>query len=138
MAARIEDDPQPDGRRAALRAQVRGICLPEKPRGPADITVTWLMSALGRSRRTVQRYLRQLERAGYITVEVIHARTRMCAGLSVALLIRSSRASPAWPEKLIEPDAPQMSQNNKLKAYKTKYSRDHGRCAAWTACFGPL
>jgi len=42
----------------------------------ADITVTWLMRALGKSRRTVQRYLRQLERAGYIAVEVIHARTR--------------------------------------------------------------
>ena len=44
------------------------------------------MRALGKSRRTVQRYLRQLEREGYIAVEVIHARTRMCAGLFIALL----------------------------------------------------
>ena len=53
-----------------------------RPRHPrAQITVTYLMKALGKSRRTVQRYLRQLERAGYICVEVIHARTRMCAGI---------------------------------------------------------
>ena len=62
----------------------------------ADITVTWLMRALGKDRRTVQRYLRQLEHAGYITVEVVHARTRMCAGLFVALLSPAvSKASPA-------------------------------------------
>ena len=54
------------------------------------------MRALGKSRRTVQRYLRQLENAGYIAVEVIHARTRMCAGLFVELLAPLfPKASPA-------------------------------------------
>ena len=69
------------------------------------------------------RYLRQLERAGYIAVEVIHARTRMCAGLCVALLdpLFPRHQRQKWPAKLIEPDAPQMSQNNRLKI---KYSRE--------------
>jgi hypothetical protein len=81
------------------------------------------MRALGKSRRTVQRYLRQLERAGYISVEVIYARTRMCAGLLVELLAplfpRHHRAR--WPQKLMEPDAPRKSQNNRLRY---KYSRE--------------
>ena len=81
-----------------------------RDRRTAEITVTYLMRALGRSRRTVQRYVRQLERAGYISVEVIHAGTRMCAGLIVEpiapLLPRHHRAR--WPPKLIEPDAPRI------------------------------
>ena len=62
------------------------------------------MRALGKDRRTVQRYLRQLERAGYITVEVVHARTRMCAGLFVALLapLFPRHHRQKWPEKLME------------------------------------
>ena len=91
------------------------------------------MRALGKSRRTVQRYLRQLERAGYISVQVIHARTRMCAGLFVALLapLFPRHHRQKWPHKLIDPDAPRKSQNNRLRI---KYSREsvgtamHGRC----------
>ena len=89
----------------------------------AEITVTWLMRALGKYRRTVQRYLRQLERAGYITVEVVHARTRMCAGLFVALLapLFPRHHRQKWPGKLMESDASQKSQNNRLRI---KYSRE--------------
>ena len=78
------------------------------------------MKALRRSRRTVQRYLRQLERAGYIAVDVIHAATRMCAGLTIQLL---SPLLPrhGWPQKAMKPDAPRASQNNRLKI---KYSRE--------------
>jgi DNA-binding transcriptional ArsR family regulator len=83
----------------------------------AEITVTYLMKALGKSRRTVQRYLRQLEMAGYIAVAVIHARTRMCAGLMIGLL------APLIPrhgwKKSIKPDAPKLSHKDSFR-YRTR------------------
>ena len=111
--------PQPDGRRAPLRPQDGGIHLPERtakaaePKSPSPT----LMRALRTCRRTVQRYLRQLEHAGYIGVEVIHARTRMCAGCWSRcwhpLFPRHHRQK--WPQRLIEPDAARESQNNRLR-----------------------
>ena len=108
MAARIDNDPNlTDGARRCARklaeipiAHARGTRL-------AQITVTYLMKALGKSRRTVQRYLRQLERAGYICVEIIHASTRMCAGIvRHAAGHAVSEASPdKWPAKLTNSDA---------------------------------
>jgi hypothetical protein len=124
MAARIEDDPNlTDGARRCARKLMGYGYRKNRAGRTADITVTWLMRALGKSRRTVQRYLRQLERAGYIAVEVIHARTRMCAGLCIALLapLFPRHHRQKWPAKLMEPDAPQMSQNNRLRI---KYSRE--------------
>jgi len=123
LAAAIENDPNLcDGARRCLRKFAEYVHRLNRS-GSADITVSFLMKALRRSRRTVQRYLGQLERAGYITVEVLHARTRMCAGLTVSLL-KSALPGHGWQEKLIKPDAPQKSQNYKFKAYKTKYRRD--------------
>src|SRR5438128_8413890 len=80
----------------------------------AQITVTWLMKALRKSRRSVQRYLRQLERAGYITVSVMHAHTRMCAGLMIELLA-PLMPRHGWRQKLIKSDAPRLSQNHRLR-----------------------
>jgi len=124
MAARIDDDSNlTDGARRCARKLAEYTYRKNRDRRTAEITVTWLMKALGRSRRTVQRYLRQLERAGYITVEVFQARTRMCAGLMVELLApcfpRHHRSK--WPQKLIEPGAPRKSQNNRLRY---KHSRE--------------
>ena len=124
MAARIDDDRNlTDGARRCARKLAQYTYRKNRDGRAAEITVTWLMKALGKSRRTVQRYLRQLERAGYIGVAVIHAGTRMCAGLMVELLAplfpRHHRAK--WPQKLIEPDAPRKSQNNRLRY---KYSRE--------------
>jgi hypothetical protein len=124
MAARIEDDPNlTDGARRCARKLMQYVYRKSRTARAADITVTWLMRALGKDRRTVQRYLRQLEHAGYITVEVVHARTRMCAGLFVALLapLFPRHHRQKWPAKLIEPDASQESQNNRLRI---KYSRE--------------
>jgi hypothetical protein len=124
MAERIENDPNlTDGARRCARKLVGYGYRKNRGGRTADITVTWLMGALGKSRRTVQRYLRQLERAGYIAVEVVHARTRMCAGLCIALLapLFPRHHRQKWPAKLIEPDAPRMSQNNRLRI---KYSRE--------------
>ena len=67
------------------------------------------------------------KREGYIGVEVIHARTRMCAGLLVELLapLFPRHHRQKWPQKLIESDAPRESQNNRLRY---KYSREFPRC----------
>ncbi len=124
MAARIEDDPNlTDGARRCARKLMQYVYRKDRNARAADITVTWLMRALGKDRRTVQRYLRQLEHAGYITVEVIHARTRMCAGLFVALLapLFPRHHRQKWPEKLMNSDASQKSQNHRLRI---KYSRE--------------
>jgi hypothetical protein len=124
MAARIEDDRNlTDGARRCARKLAEYIYRKDRDARVADITVTWLMRALGKSRRTVQRYLRQLEREGYIAVEVVHASTRMCAGLFVELLapLFPRHHRQKWPQKLIESDAPRMSQNN---SPRYKYSRE--------------
>jgi DNA-binding transcriptional ArsR family regulator len=124
MAARIEDDPNlTDGARRCARKLMQYVYRKDRSARAADITVTWLMRALGKDRRTVQRYLRQLEHAGYITVEVVHARTRMCAGLFVALLapLFPRHHRQKWPGKLIDSDASRESQNNRLRI---KYSRE--------------
>jgi len=87
LAARIDDDRNlTDGARRCARKLAEYTYRKDRDRRASEITVTWLMKALGKSRRTVQRYLRQLERAGYIAVEVVQARTRMCAGLMIELL----------------------------------------------------
>jgi len=123
MAARVDDDRNlTDGARRCARKLAEYTYRKNRDRRTADITVTWLMKALGRSRRTVQRYLRQLERAGYIAVEVIQTRTRMCAGLLVELRApcfpRHHRAK--WPQKLVKPDASSLSQKDR---FRYRYSR---------------
>jgi hypothetical protein len=124
MAARIEDDPNlTDGARRCARKLMEYVYRKSRTARAADITVTWLMRALSKDRRTVQRYLRQLEHSGYITVQVVHARTRMCAGLFVALLapLFPRHHRQKWPRKLIDSDAARESQNNRLRI---KYSRE--------------
>lgn len=121
MAARIDDDRNlTDGARRCGRKLAEYIYRRNRDDRKSEITVTYLMNSLQRSRRTVQRYLRQLEREGYIAVEVIHAATRMCAGLIIELL---SPLLPkhGWPQKLGNPDAPRVSQNYKPRI---KYSRE--------------
>ena len=124
MAARIDNDRNlTDGARRCARKLAGYIYRKNRAARAGDITVTWLMRALGKSRRTVQRYLRQLEREGYIAVEVVHARTRMCAGLFIALLapMLPRHHRQEWPQKLMDSDAPRVSQNNKPRY---KYSRE--------------
>jgi DNA-binding transcriptional ArsR family regulator len=119
LSARIEDDRNlTDGARRCARKLAEYTYRRDRDSRTAQITVTYLMKALGKSRRTVQRYLRQLERAGYITAAVIHAGTRMCAGLMVELLFPLIPRH-GWPQKLIKPDAPKVSQNNSSR-YKTR------------------
>jgi DNA-binding transcriptional MocR family regulator len=125
LGARIDDDRNlTDGARRCARKLAQYTYRTNRESRTAQITVTYLMKALRRSRRTVQRHLRQLERAGYISVQVIHAGTRMCAGLMVELMApcfpRHHRAR--WPQNLIEPDAPRKSQNNRLRYRSSRES----------------
>jgi hypothetical protein len=124
LAARIEDDPNlTDGARRCARKLAEYIYRRDRETRSAEITVTYLMRSLRKSRRTIQRYLRQLEHAGYISVQVIHAGTRMCAGLLVALLtpLFPRHHRQQWPHKLGNPDAPRKSHNHRLRI---KYSRE--------------
>jgi DNA-binding transcriptional ArsR family regulator len=119
LAALIDSDRNlTDGARRCARKLAEYVYRCDRDTRSAEITVTWLMKALRKSRRTVQRYLRQLERAGYIKVAVIHAGTRMCAGLMVELLA-AIIPRHGWPEKLIKTDAPRLSQNKRFR-YRTR------------------
>ena len=87
LATLIDNDRNlTDGARRCARKLAEYVYRRDRDTRTAEITVTWLMKALRKSRRTVQRYLRQLERPGYINVAVIHSGIRMCAGLVVELL----------------------------------------------------
>jgi hypothetical protein len=119
LAASLDNDPNlNDSARSTARKISEYVYRRDRDSRSAEITVTYLMKALRKSRRTVQRNLRQLECAGYIAVDVIHARTRMCAGLLVQLL-GPLLPRHGWPEKLMKPDAPKLSQNNSSR-YKTR------------------
>jgi len=119
MAARLDNDRNlTDGAKLCGRKLTAYTYLRNRETRSAEITVTYLMKALGKCRRTVQRYLRQLEREGYIETEVITGhRSRLCAGLLVQLLrpLFPRHHAESWPEKLAIPDATQKSQNNRFR-----------------------
>ena len=124
MSARIEDDPNlTDGARRCARKIMEYAYRKNREGREAEITVSYLAKALDRCDRSVQRYLRQLEAAGYISVAVVHARTRMCAGLLVEVLapLFPRHHLKEWPQKLMEPDTTRESQNNRPRY---KYSRE--------------
>ena len=99
LSASVDDDPNlSDGARRCARKLAEYVHRCDRENRSAEITVTFLMKALRRDRRTVQRYLRQLERAGYIAVEVLQWRTRMCAGLAIRLRAPLP-PRPGWQEK---------------------------------------
>lgn len=103
LSARIENDPNlPDGARRLLRKIAEFTYRQNRERRLLDVTVSYLMEALGRSRRTIQRYLRVLEREGYILVSVIGSKfSRMCVGLEIRLC-RNTFAGhhrEKWPPK---------------------------------------
>jgi hypothetical protein len=124
MAARIEDDRNlTDGARRCARKIMEYVYRRNREGREAEITVSYLAKALDRCDRSVQRYLRQLEAAGYISVAVIHARTRMCAGLLVEVLapLFPRHHREKWPGKPMDSDTTPESQNNRLRY---KYSRE--------------
>jgi hypothetical protein len=79
-----------------------------------EITVSYLAKALRRCRRSVQRYLRQLEDHGYIEVDVIAGlRSRLCVGLVVRLLtpLFPRHHAKGWPQTRRNSGATRESQN---------------------------
>jgi hypothetical protein len=125
LSARLDDDPNlTDGARRCARKLAEYMYRRARTERGSEITVTWLMQALGKCRRTVQRYLRLLERENYIQAHVIHTEaTRMCAGLFVQLLspvfARHHRAK--WPGTLAIPDA--TAESHKKNLIKLKEQR---------------
>jgi hypothetical protein len=99
LSARLENDRNlTDGARRCGR-KLAEIAYRQKRSCYLEITVTFLMKALRRCRRTIQRYLRELERAGYIKAFVRDTeRTRMSAGLLVRLC-GAMLPRHGWPER---------------------------------------
>jgi hypothetical protein len=104
MAARLDDDPNlTDGARRCARKLAEFTYRHNRESRAINITVTYLMRALGKCRRSVQNYLRLLEREGYIRVDVIQGDvTRMCVGLAVCLLtpLFPRHHRDRWPQTL--------------------------------------
>jgi hypothetical protein len=107
LAARLDNDRNlTDGARRCARKIAELTYRQNREDRALDVKVYYLMKALGRSRRTVQRYLRLLERRGYIRVKVIKSQfARMCIGLVVELrdplFARHHRKS--WPQRRPRP-----------------------------------
>lgn len=118
MASRVDDDRNlTDGARRCARKLAEYAYRHGREGSAAEITVTYLMRALGRCRRSVQHYLRLLEREGYIRVDVVHGhRTRMRTGLVVQLLapLFPRHHAERWPAKLAIPGATQESQKKRF------------------------
>jgi hypothetical protein len=123
MAARLDKDPNlTDGARRCARILAAYTYRRNRDTRTARITVTYLARAMGKCRRTVQRYLRQLERAGYIGTDVIAAtRSRLCVGLAVTLLhpLFPQHHAQKWPAQLVNSGVTAMSQNHRFR-YKTR------------------
>jgi len=128
LAARLEDDPNlTDGARRCARKLVEFTYRTNRESRAIDVTVTYLMRALGKCRRTVQYYLRLLEREGYIRVDVITgAATRMCVGLAVHLLrpLFPRHHREKWPQTLAIPGVQKTSlKKSFIKLQEEKYPR---------------
>ena len=113
-SAGIENDRNlTDGARRCARKIMELAYRSNRAGRALDVTVTYLAKALGKSRRTVQRYLRLLEREGYIRVKVVASgRSRMCFGLAIELLapLFPRHHRKKWPETRRKPDATEKSQ----------------------------
>ena len=114
LAARLDNDPNlTDGARRCARKIAEETYRQNREGRALAVTVTYLARTLGRCRRTVQRYLRQLEDEGYIAVDVVAShRTRMCVGLVVRLLgpLFAAHHRERWPGALGKPGATAVSQ----------------------------
>jgi hypothetical protein len=121
LAARIDNDPNlTDGARRCARKLAELTYRQNREGRTLPVTVTYLAKALGRCRRTVQRYLRQLEGEGYVAVDVVaSSRSRMCVGLVVRLLgtLFPAHHRQRWPQSRAKPGATHESLNQSHKGY---------------------
>jgi Helix-turn-helix domain len=123
LSERLERDKNLcDGARRCARMLSAYTYRRDRESRTAEITVTYLSKALGRCRRTVQRYLRQLERAGYIRADVIASeRSRLCVGLVVTLLrpLFARHHAQKWPTASMNSAATRLSQKHSSR-YKIR------------------
>jgi hypothetical protein len=134
MSARLDNDLNltEGARRCARKLMEEGYRKARSTRA-LPVTVSYLARALGRCRRTIQRYLRLLEREGYIEVLVVAAeRSRMCWGLVVRLLepLFAWFQKKKWPSSRRNPDATGESQNDR-HLHHLKRSERRFSCEAW-------
>lgn len=123
LAARLYDDQNLSDGARRCGAKIVEITYRKGDRQDrsVEVTVTYLMEALGKCRRTVQRYLRQLEAEDYVRIDVVRAsRTRMCCGLIVRLLMPlfPRHHKDKWPENRRNPGATELSLNYFMKDSK--------------------
>src|SRR5690606_9447493 len=115
-SARIENDPNLcDGARRCARKLMEETYRRNREGRSVEITVSYLANGLRRSRRTVQRYLRQLEDHGYIEVDVIAGlRSRLCVGLAIRLLapLFPRHHREKWPATRVKSGATRESQKD--------------------------
>ena len=121
LAAQIDNDPNlTDGARRCARKLAELTYRSHRDSRSLPVTVTYLARALGRCRRTVQRYLRQLEGEGYVAVDIVaSSRSRMCVGLVVRLLapLFAVHHRERWPGSRANPGATPKSLNQSHKGY---------------------
>jgi hypothetical protein len=129
LSARLDDDPNlTDGARRCARIIAAYTYRRSRDSRTAHITVTYLARAMDRSSRTIQRYLRQLEQAGYITTAVVAAaRTRLCVGLMITLLrpFFPKHHAAKWPARAMNSAATMPPPNHRFR-YKTIAMTIHG------------
>lgn len=118
LSARLDDDRNlTDGARRCARKIAELTYRSNREGRTLDVTVTYLVKALGRCRRSVQRYLRLLEEGGYITADVVKGtRSRMCVGLLITLCapLFPRHHKDKWPGRIRKPGATQESQNKRF------------------------
>lgn len=123
-AARIDDDPNlTDGARRCARKIMEETYRRNREGRKLSITVSYLANALGKCRRSVQRYLRQLEEGGYVGIAVAAGqRSRLCVGIVIRLLapLFPHHHQEKWPDRkwtgnAAKPGATRESQNHRVK-----------------------
>jgi len=133
LAARLENDRNlTDGARRLARKLAEVIYRQNREGRQIEITVTFLMKGLRRSRRTIQRYLRLLEREGYIHTQIVRGpRSRLCTGLLIALCrpLLARHHEKHWPRKRENPGASKESQN--YRTYRFQGTGQHLSVRQW-------
>lgn len=119
MPARIDNDPNlSDGARRCARKIVEETYRRNRTGRCLSITVSYLANALGRCRRSIQRYLRQLQEGGYLEIAVIAGhRTRLSIGLFIRLCapLFPRHHREKWPGNARKSGATPKSQNHRFK-----------------------
>jgi hypothetical protein len=114
-AARLDNDMNlTDGARRCARKIMEETYRRDRAERKLQVTVNYLAKGLGRSCRTIQRYLRMLEREGYLRIQILAGhRSRLCIGLVIQLLtpLFPRHHKDQWPENRRKPGATKESEN---------------------------